>query len=151
MKTKRVSSSLLRTSGGQKSSSPIESNSGAVFSDMIKELMMNKGIEGKELGELWKLLPIVEKDLLNQQNRKNLRRYKEIIGNITALTLEKNMQTVNFKKRNKDGEKQKYQIIKTINKKMSAINLILFSKDNAVFQLYCTFAEIRGLILDINK
>ena len=115
------------------------------------ELLLQEGGAIVELRELWQSLADAETELIQKQNQGNLTEYKNLIRKICLLTIKKNTKVRNLSRKNAAGQKQKYQLIKVINGKLNALTLLLFGKENKAFQLYRTFAEIRGLILDISQ
>ena len=120
------------------------------FEDMLQSIIPIDNQNTKDIHILWKELPSIEKQFIDQPNNENLSIYKEYVQSIIRLTLKQNVfiRDINFKQRN---DKQAFKIIKIINQDLQTLNYILINKNNSAFNLMKKIRDIRGLLLDIKE
>ncbi len=104
-----------------------------------------------ELFQLWSILPDVEKKLIQNPNEENLEEYKNIVKNIAKQLLEKNIKTIQIKKRSSSGKEIILTYTKIIDEKLHKMMLAIQSKRNTAFEILRNLKEIRGILIDLKQ
>lgn len=121
------------------------------FQQIIDEVLPSDGPEGAELNQLWRELPLAERDLLDHPSNENLARYKDLVFDIARETLRRNAKVVKLRRRNSKGEMVELSLVEFVDLRLQKMATIITSSGNSAFQLLKTVEEIRGALLDVRE
>jgi len=139
-------SAVKKTKEKEKTSSKKEIKT---FDELIEELIPEK--KEPELNRLWKELPEVEKQLIENPTEENLEKYKELVKNIAEILIKRNMKIESIKRRTNSGKEVILSYVKVIDNKLHKMMLTIQSKKNTAFEILRNLKEIRGLLLDLKQ
>ena len=139
----------------QKTASPARKGGGtpkaSVFQNMMDAVLPPEKEANFDLNRLWKELPEIERDLLDQQSQENLERYRRIVSQIAKMTLKKNISFEKMKQRKRNGKVIELSVVKYIDERLQKMVLVLASPQNSAFSLLRNIEEIRGMLMDLRQ
>ncbi|GBF43435.1 hypothetical protein LPTSP2_27320 [Leptospira ellinghausenii] len=118
------------------------------FLEILESIVPSGKEETRELNELWKDLPDLEKDLIKDPNHKNLESYKKHIKQIAELILKKNYKVMQAAQRGRNDQKD-VRYVKVVDEKLDLLAKTMFSPNNSAFVILKQLDEIRGLLIDL--
>ncbi|TGL15158.1 YaaR family protein [Leptospira meyeri] len=118
------------------------------FLEILESIVPSGKEETRELNELWKDLPDLEKDLIKDPNHKNLESYKKHIKQIAELILRKNYKVMQAPQRGRNDQKD-VRYVKVVDEKLDLLAKTMFSPNNSAFVILKQLDEIRGLLIDL--
>ena len=139
-------SSRKQASDKLKDTNSIHANQ--TFFDILESIVPSTEEGTRELNELWKDLPDIEKALIANPNHKNLREYKEHIKQIAKLILKKNHKVIQAPTRGRNDTKD-IRYVKIVDEKLDILANTMFSPTNSAFNILKQLDEIRGLLIDL--
>ncbi len=119
------------------------------FDELIEELIPQK--KEPELHRLWKELPEVEKQLIENPTEEHLEKYKQLVKNIAEILIKRNMKIESIRRRTNSGKEVILSYVKVIDDKLHKMMLAIQSKKNTAFEILRNLKEIRGLLLDLKQ
>jgi uncharacterized protein YaaR (DUF327 family) len=122
--------------------------SNQTFLDILESIVPSNQESTRELNELWKDLPDLEKALIANPNHKNLSEYKEHIKQIAQLILKKNHKVIQVPSRGRNDTKD-IRYVKILDDKLDLLANTMFSPTNSAFAILKQLDEIRGLLIDL--
>lgn len=129
-----------------KESESVSSNQ--TFLDILESIVPSNEESTRELNELWKNLPDLEKALIANPSHKNLGDYKNHIKHIAKLILEKNHKILQAPSRGRNDPKD-IRYVKILDEKLDILAKTMFSPTNSAFSILKQLDDIRGLLIDI--
>ncbi|MDF3820930.1 YaaR family protein [Leptospira sp. 96542] len=144
---KSVSTSTQKK-GNEKVARPALDESKQSFLDILESIVPSGSEETRELNELWKDLPDLEKNLISDPNQKNLKTYKDHIKQIAEIILKKNYKVLQAPQRGRNDQKD-IRYVKVIDEKLDILARTMFSPSNTAFAILKQLDEIRGLLVDL--
>lgn len=145
--TKPLSSSTQKKDSDRLKSEKIDESKQS-FLDILESIVPAGEENTKELNELWKDLPDLEKKLISDPNHKNLKEYKDHIKQIASLILKKNYKVQQAPLRGRNDQKD-IRFVKVIDEKLDILASTMFSPSNSAFTILKQLDEIRGLLIDV--
>jgi uncharacterized protein YaaR (DUF327 family) len=142
-------SAVKKTKEKEKISSNKNKKEIKTFDELIEELIPEK--KEPELNRLWKELPDVEKQLIENPTEEHLEKYKQIVKNIAKILVKRNMKIESIKRRTSSGKEVILSYVKVIDDKLHKMMLAIQSKKNTAFEILRNLKEIRGLLLDLKQ
>ncbi|MCZ8341614.1 MAG: DUF327 family protein [Leptospira sp.] len=118
------------------------------FLEILESIVPASGENTKELNELWKDLPDLEKKLIADPNHKHLNEYKEHIKQIASLILKKNYKIQQAPLRGRNDQRD-IRFVKIVDEKLDILAKTMFSPSNSAFAILKQLDEIRGLLIDV--
>ncbi|PKA27834.1 hypothetical protein CH381_02830 [Leptospira sp. mixed culture ATI2-C-A1] len=118
------------------------------FLEILESIVPAGKEETRELNELWKDLPDLEKALIKDPNHKNLESYKKHIKQIAELILKKNYKVMQAPQRGRNDQKD-IRYVKVVDEKLDLLAKTMFSPNNSAFVILKQLDEIRGLLIDL--
>jgi uncharacterized protein YaaR (DUF327 family) len=118
------------------------------FLEILESIVPSGQEATRELNELWKDLPDLEKALIANPNHKNLSEYKNHIKQIAQLILKKNHKVIQAPARGRNDTKD-IRYVKILDDKLDLLANTMFSPTNSAFAILKQLDEIRGLLIDI--
>lgn len=118
------------------------------FLDILESIVPSNQESTRELNELWKDLPDLEKALIANPNHKNLSEYKQHIKQIAELILKKNYKVIQAPARGRNDTKD-IRYVKILDDKLDLLANTMFSPTNSAFGILKQLDEIRGLLIDL--
>lgn len=125
----------------------VENNS---FLSLLEAIAPSSKEETKEINELWRQLPQIEKDFLSRPNNENLNRYKNLVKDITNLILKNNVEIVQARRRGRH-DKKILLTVKVIDENLQILATTMLSPSNSAFSLLKQIEKIRGLLMDLKE
>lgn len=152
MKINNKNSKSISSSSQKKDSERLKSEkvdeSKQSFLEILESIVPASGENTKELNELWKDLPDLEKKLISEPNHKNLNEYKEHIKQIASLILKKNYKIQQAPLRGRNDQRD-IRFVKIVDEKLDILARTMFSPSNSAFTILKQLDEIRGLLIDV--
>lgn len=152
MKINNKNSKSISSSSQKKDSERLKSEkvdeSKQSFLEILESIVPASGENTKELNELWKDLPDLEKKLISDPNHKNLNEYKEHIKQIASLILKKNYKIQQAPLRGRNDQRD-IRFVKIVDEKLDILARTMFSPSNSAFTILKQLDEIRGLLIDV--
>ncbi|BDA80670.1 hypothetical protein LPTSP3_g36000 [Leptospira kobayashii] len=145
---KPVSNSPKRKPGEKEKLQETSESKNLTFLEILESIVPSDGENTKELNELWKDLPDLEKALIANPNHSNLKEYKEHIKNIAQLILKKNHKVMQAPSRGRNDNKD-IRYVKIVDEKLDLLAKTMFSPNNSAFAILKQLDEIRGLLIDL--
>lgn len=118
------------------------------FFEILDSIVPHTNDNTKELNELWKDLPDLERALISSQNHKTLSEYKDHIKQIAELILKKNHKVMRAPSLGRNDTKD-IRYIKVLDEKLDLLANTMFSPTNSAFSILKQMDEIRGLLIDL--
>ncbi|MCW7480125.1 YaaR family protein [Leptospira kanakyensis] len=118
------------------------------FLEILESIVPSGKEETRELNELWKDLPDLEKELIKDPNHRNLESYKKHIKQIAELILKKNYKVMQAPQRGRNDQKD-VRYVKVVDEKLDLLAKTMFSPNNSAFVILKQLDEIRGLLIDL--
>ncbi|MCU0823300.1 MAG: YaaR family protein [Leptospira sp.] len=152
MKINNKNSKSISSSSQKKDSERLKSEkvdeSKQSFLEILESIVPASEENTKELNELWKDLPDLEKKLISDPNHKNLNEYKEHIKQIASLILKKNYKIQQAPLRGRNDQRD-IRFVKIVDEKLDILARTMFSPSNSAFTILKQLDEIRGLLIDV--
>ncbi|TGN20312.1 YaaR family protein [Leptospira idonii] len=145
---KAVSNSPQRKSSSDKLKTSSPDSSNLSFLEILESIVPSDQENTKELNELWKDLPDLEKALIANPNHSNLKEYKEHIKQIAQLIMKKNHKVMQAPTRGRNDNKD-IRYVKVLDEKLDLLARTMFSPNNSAFAILKQLDDIRGLLIDI--
>jgi uncharacterized protein YaaR (DUF327 family) len=143
--TNEKKSKTLKSEG----TSPV-SQKDSSFLEILEQIVPSTREETREINVLWQKLPDVERNFLQEPNRKNLETYKELVKDITNAIIKSNTSLVQARQRGR-MDKKVLMTVKVIDENIQLLAMTMLNPANSAFGLLKQIERIRGLLLDLNK
>ncbi len=118
------------------------------FINILESIIPSSQENTKDLNELWRHIPELEKEFLKTPSYENLEKYKAHIKTITEIVLQKNHKLVQARQRGRT-DKKILMSVKIVDEKLQILTLTMLSPNNSAFNLLKQMEEIRGLLMDM--
>ncbi|MCB1189340.1 MAG: DUF327 family protein [Leptospiraceae bacterium] len=120
------------------------------FLAILEAIVPSNQESTRELNELWKQLPDLEKRFLKQPSHQNLTEYKMLVRNIVEAILKTNYKTHRAKLRGRTDNKL-LTYVKVIDENLQILTQTMLSPANSAFSLLKQVEKIRGLLMDLKN
>ncbi|MCE9500273.1 MAG: YaaR family protein [Leptospira sp.] len=154
MKVKNSTASLTKSSakstGNTKPEGTMVTTSGNNFLNVLESIIPSNGEQTRELNNLWKDLPEVERKFLNLPSLENLQVYRKMVKEILNLIIEKNTK-LEMAKRRGSSDNKILMTVKIIDEKIQLLATTILNKSNSAFTLLKQLESIRGLLFDMTE
>lgn len=122
------------------------------FADYLEEIAPAGKEETKDINQLWKDLPGLERELINTKSPIALENYKQQVKSLLNLILTKNVkyQKISTPIRGTQMKKE-YTHVTYFNEKLKTLAEIITDPRNSAFQILKQMDSIRGFLLDIQR
>ncbi len=120
------------------------------FLEILEQIVPSTREETREINVLWQKLPDVERNFLQEPNRKNLETYKELVKDIANAIIKSNTSVVQARQRGR-MDKKVLMTVKVIDENIQLLAMTMLNPANSAFGLLKQIEKIRGLLLDLNK
>jgi uncharacterized protein YaaR (DUF327 family) len=156
-----------RTEIGSKSKSGVQGQSGSTggvsflqeppeFKQDFLELLEAVAPSGqdltREINELWRDLPNLEKSLIQERSDSNLQNYKKQVQALLKAILAKNaIVEKHYTNIRGSSQKKEYSVIKIMDSKLKILAETIAHPQNSAFQILRQLDSIKGLLLDIRR
>lgn len=120
------------------------------FLAILESIVPSTQESTRELNELWKQLPDLEKRFLNQPSHQHLTEYKVLVKNIVDSILKTNYKTFRAKLRGRNDHKL-LTYVKVIDENLQILTHTMLSPANSAFSLLKQVEKIRGLLMDLKN
>ncbi|WCL49513.1 DUF327 family protein [Leptospira sp. GIMC2001] len=133
-----------------KSSSPITNSDRPDFAELLEAIAPSHKESTREINELWRDLPEIERNLISDRSSENLQIYKEQIRSILKLILAKNTREEKLQSpiKGSSQKKQHFHVVH-IDEKLKLLAETITHPQNSAFQILKQMDSIKGLLLDI--
>lgn len=118
------------------------------FLDILESVVPSHSEETRELNELWKELPDLEKQLIQSPDKRNLDLYKQHVKTIAEIVLKKNYKLLQATLKGRSDQRD-LRYVKILDEKLDLLAKTMFSPQNTAFHILKQMDEIRGLLIDL--
>ena len=121
------------------------------FSDILEEILPASQADSEDLHRLWSDLPQAERNLLDVPSADNFNSYRDLVKQIAAATLKKNVKLRSMSRKGSKGQDLKLQVVEFVDERLQKMAVMMHSPRNSAFAMLRKFEEIRGMLLDVRQ
>lgn len=151
-KSKFSSSSQSSNSSQTSGSSSIHNEHKPEFLDLLESIAPKNKEETKDIHELWKELPGIERDLIDDRSPANLTRYKNQVNSLLkAILLSNNSIKIQYTAIRGSTAKKEFSHVEYFDEKLKLLAETITHPQNSAFQILKQLDNIKGFLLDIQR
>jgi|JI8StandDraft_1071087.scaffolds.fasta_scaffold26864_3 uncharacterized protein YaaR (DUF327 family) len=122
------------------------------FLDLLESIAPKNKEETKDIHDLWKELPGIERDLIDDRSPINLTRYKNQVNSLLkAILLTNNSIKTQYTPIRGSNAKKEFSHIEYFDEKLKLLAETITHPQNSAFQILKQLDNIKGFLLDIQR
>ncbi len=134
------------------SSFPEKESKEVSFQELLEQIAPSHKPQTKDIHELWKDLPQLERELIRTRSIEALENYKNQVRSLLGLILQKN---VEYKKLRSPipgtDQKREYTYLEYLDEKLKLLAEIISHPQNSAFQILKQMDNIKGFLIDLQR